>query len=247
MQAASLLTFIILVLFSPFSSAHDQNERSSGSCFGSGSEPEVQICGTEGFYCPVDSQCKDRSLRCSGANVCIHPNTGMEGNCDSSNRGYYIKLGRTSLFSGRKRLETNHQLLSYRGFVYEFGCGYGVQILDLNDPRYKYGNTVVDFETQGTSECTYDQALIFTYSWSRRYNLFTHNCQHFASELSRYLMSAQCRNFNKRDTADLSEFADNLIANCTECCEVEADDNAARAVIPMLLSLLVPLISLLVQ
>lgn len=228
-----------------FASTHHQ--RSSGSCFGSGSTAEVQKCGAEHFYCPVDLQCKERSLRCTETTVCINPNSGIEENCDrgTGNTGYNIKLGHTSLFK-KKRLELEHQLISYRGFVYEFGCGYGVQILDKNDPNYKYRSTSVSFENVGTSTCTYEGVMIFTNKWSKKYSLFTKNCQHFAKLLSEYLMG--CSHSTKRETVDLSKFADELIENCTECCSPDEPnaENAVQTLSPILLHLLVPFISLLV-
>ena len=235
MQASVILLCALICVVSP---TVGSTVRSFGSCFGSG--PESQICGNQNFWCPVDRVCKSRSLRCTGTNVCLDPSSGIEENCGSrSNGGYTIKLGRTSLFS-RKRLEFNHQFISYRGFVYEFGCGYGVQILDLNDPDYKYKYTSVDFEVKGASQCTYDQTLHYTDSWTTKYSLFNNNCQHFANLFSEYLLTARCDS-SKRETADLDEFADSLIANCTECCD-PVTENMANAVTPFIW--LVPFLSL---
>ena len=174
---------------------------------------------------------------------------GEEAGCDGSNSAYTIKLGRTSLL--KKGLlpdvEFNHQLISYRGFVYEYGCNYGVQILDLNDPDYKYDGITVEFETAGSNSCTYGQVLPFTMSWGRRYSIRKHNCQHFASKLAEYLKTAQCSGSRKRNTEELTAFADNLVFNCTECCEVADTEGTAVQVMAPTVLLLLALIPLLDQ
>ena len=237
-------TFPIVIFLTVSAAASSQ--RSSGSCIGSlSSGPVTQTCGTERFFCPVDSMCKPRDVRCTGTTECIE-SASEERGCDAaSNTAYTIKLARTSLL-GRKRLEFNHQLISYRGFVYEYGCNYGVQILDLNDPKYKYNGINLDFENVGTSSCTYEQVLPFINSWERKYNVLTHNCQHFAMKLSDYLQTAQCSGSRKRNTDELASFADNLVANCKECCEaVDAEDTAVYVMASNTI-LLLPLLPLLI-
>ena len=56
--------------------------------------------------------------------------------------------------------EINHWFVEYRGFAYEFGRCYGVQELDLNDPKYKYvkpglhkNAKVISAELMGSSSC----------------------------------------------------------------------------------------------
>ena len=94
------------------------------------------------FYCPYDEQCKARSLRCVGANVCNNPATNSEEGCyETSIPGKYrVRLGH-STFIIPKTISggVEHQFIEYRGFTYEFGGTYGVQILDTADPLYYQG------------------------------------------------------------------------------------------------------------
>ena len=214
--------FFLIGLFFPLSAAVS---RGSGSCFLSGVGPETQQCGDADFLCPADNQCKQRQLRCiPNSNICP-----SEGNCEESGNGYRIRLGRMSLFS-KKRLERNHQFITYRGFAYEFGCRYRVQILDVNDPNYKYKDgSDVRYEEKGTSQCTYEQTLPFTKAWSKRYNVLTNNCQHFAGKFAEYLTKASCYP-RQRNSGDLDAFAESMIANCTECCDPVTEPNSSSAI-----------------
>ena len=173
-------------VFSPVTAAILQGFRSCPPIAGA---PEFQYCGEENLFCPADDQCKPRQLRCiANSNACP-----SEGNCGTStSKGYGIFLGRVSLLS-KKRMEFNHQFITYRGFAYEFGCRYGVQIFDVNDPNYKYKDgSDVRYEEKGTSHCTYEQTLSFTNAWSKSYSLLTNNCQHFAAKFAEYLTTAPC-------------------------------------------------------
>ena len=173
------------------------------------SSPETQYCGNKKFYCPENSQCYDRTLRCISAKVCLDSN-GNEAKCYESGRAgmynYYKK--RAPLISGpsrrKKRFpDPKHWFVEYRGFVYEYGGSYGLQELDVNDPNYKYGpgrEKVGSEELRGSSSCTRDQIIRFKDEWIEAnpdYSLVFNNCQHFAEALLRELEN-NCSN-SKRD------------------------------------------------
>ena len=111
-----------------------------------------QTCGADNvnFYCPYDlmDRCKPRNQRCTGSNVCINPATMTEDECLETRPGEYrVQLGHAKLTdssSSKKRslrLKLEHQfIITFRGFTYEFGKSYGVQVLDIIDPMYKYLN-----------------------------------------------------------------------------------------------------------
>ena len=211
MRSTATKVSAALIVALVVSSAYSSSSRCSGG------NPEVQRCGNELFFCPVDRLCKPRSKRCLPDSDICRSQPGVEENCRPhccNQNSYQVLLGRTSLLSRKKRLpELNHQLITYRGFTYEFGCDYGVQILDLNDPNYKYQNKTVKYTNKGASECRYNETLIFTNKWSSKYRLFTNNCQHFARALSEYLTTAECG--SRRRSTNLDEFAESIFASCT--------------------------------
>ena len=105
---------------------------------------ENERCGSNGFYCPTNGKCFDRTPRCTSASVCLD-SRGKEAKCYESNGKYkYFKKESPlpSSSSSRKKRNVvswlNHWFVEYRGFVYEFGAA-GFQELDINDPNYKYG------------------------------------------------------------------------------------------------------------
>jgi hypothetical protein len=77
----------------------------------------------------------------------------------------------------------------YRGFTYEFGK-YGVQVLDNNDPHYKYTREGGIVYKQGTSGCTYQELKTYVQDyWNADYSLCDNNCQDFARGLLQLLAS----------------------------------------------------------
>ena len=212
--------------------------RSSGSCFGSGTDRASQYCGQDNFYCPVDETCKSRSVRCTSESNCWHYYRS-EINCykDDDGNGYTIRLGKSSLISKKKQHEFEHQFIVYRGFTYEFGCNYGLQILDLNDPiNYKYEGISVTYQTKGTSWCTYDETIIFTKALSRKYDILTNNCQHFARELTKYLTTAHC---GSTRSTDLENYANDLVEGCTDCCEPVSDASTTTTATWMMMIIII--------
>ena len=215
--------------------------RSSSS---SGAGTANQTCGTDNinFYCPVDRLCKPRSQRCTHANVCNNPDTNTEDGCyETSISGLYnIQLGHAKLgFSGSKQYALEHQFILYRGFAYEFGKSYGVQILDTADPQYKYRNGMhlnsKGIEIIGSGYCTWEDATSFANGWNKRYSFFFRNCQHFAIALEEFLTTGVCSvpisNRVKREdrTADLNQQINDILQNCSiVCC-----DNEGNSVVSM--------------
>ena len=166
-----------------------------------------QTCPT-GYYCADDGQCKSpRSNRCTSSQNC----TGL-GDCYRQGDGsYLIRIGRL----------LEHQFAVYRGFAYEFGGTYNTQILDISDPEYKYlNNSNVRYTDDGTSYCTYNEAVLFVNGWTRQYDVISNNCQRFAMAFSTYLQTASCGQ-NTGDTDMLMEEIDDILSNCTiSCCNI---------------------------
>ena len=214
--AAKLL--ICLAFF--FGGVYCRGIRQSSS--GAGTAP--QTC-PNGYYCPSDGQCKSpRNDRCTSSQDC----TGLD-DCEKQADGYRIRIGHTrltSFSSSSKQYRLEHQFVVYRGFAYEFGGSYNTQILDISDPQYKYLNDRnVRYTNDGTSYCTYNEAVLFVNDWARRYNVITNNCQHFAIALSAYLQSPSCGQQgaqdlkqNTGDTDMLMEEIDDILSNCTLVC-----------------------------
>lgn len=185
-----------------------------------------QECGSNDFYCPVDKLCKLREHRCTGTNVCINPATNMEDECFFSvPRGEYeVKLGHAYLLdssSSKKWLELEHQFVTYRGFTYEFGESYGVQSLDILDRSYKYiingkGLNSNGIENVGYSACSWEDTQLFLNKWNTKYNLISHNCQHFSSALIVYLTSTSCTHHSTRNRRSLQDEIDRILsAHCS--------------------------------
>ena len=228
---------------------HAVMERSFSSSSGPGVAP--QTCGTDNmnFYCPYDSidRCKPRNQRCTGSNICNNPDTMKEDDCsETSNPGqYYVFLGHANLFDsfGKKRstnLDPEHQFITFRGFTYEFGESYGVQVLDISDAIYKYingkGLNSDGIERIGSSYCSWEDANMVVEKWkSAEYDLFTKNCQDFAAAMSRVLIHGPCnriaasRGKRQDSNTELSQYIDQQLRNCSlVCCY---DDSSAAALI----------------
>lgn len=250
MPAVMLLISLLLSSATSTPPHHAPPLAPRGSCSGSG--PAQQLCGTEGFYCPTESnttdRCKPREQRCAGeygseGGTC--PGNGEEeeeeeGCFQSSSEGEYeIRLGHSKLGCfGFKKTILEHRFVTYRGFTYEFGS-YSVQILDINDPDYKYINgrylNSGGIESVGTSYCTQEDADQFAESWrNKSYNLFIRNCQHFAKAMIVALTETSCnqppsrRRRRKRrgqggSREEIFEMEiERILTNCSiVCCDAE--------------------------
>ena len=217
----------------------------------SAADPAPQTCGTDNtnFYCPVDEECKPRSQRCTHANVCNNPSTNREDGChETAEPGLYeVRLGHVLLFesSGSK---VEHQFIEYRGFTYELGKYYGIQILDTADPQYKYPNNMkLGIETVGYSYCTWEDATQFTEKAAdKKYNLVSNTCQHFANGLRVHLTGSSCNEppYNRKRsedrTTDLDQEIDNILQNCSIVC---CYDNHGNTMSPIMILLIFSLVA----
>lgn len=197
------MTFLCVALVSLLLGGFPHSNASSSSC-GGASGMDNQGCGMFNFYCPVTNQCFDRKWRCI-EKVCLDPKSGKEPNCfpDRDRQGmfeFYKKKARLRRLSSKWKAnltlpEFNHWFVEYRGFAYEFGKCFGVQELDVNDPKYKYGkpgldikgNTIVFYvKRMGSSSCKREEVLRFNDKWKKenpKYHLYNNNCQDYAREL----------------------------------------------------------------
>ena len=222
--------------------------------FSSGSGKAPQTCGTDNsaFYCQYrQPMCQPRSLRCTESNVCLNPNTNLEEGCkrDPENGGYAVYLGRSpissssssseqgilgifnNLFNIFDKNEIEHRFITYRGFTYEFGKGYGVQILDINDPQYKYkdGKDVKGpLEYQGPSQCTWENATEFCDMFDTRYRLRKNNCKHFAEKLTKTLLKGPCATSKRKRSEQISleEYIRQLLQN-DSCSDTNTTDSSS--------------------
>lgn len=236
----------IVLLLSIFCAAVQAHQARSSSSSSSGAGVADQTCGTDNtrFYCPTDEMCKPRSERCTGTSVCINPQTNMESECyETSSAGkFYIRLGHANLgFSGSKKTLLEHRFITFRGFTYEFGKSYGVQILDIIDPLYKYrGGRDLNhngIETVGSSYCTWEDATMFAGAWNTKYSLFRNNCQHFARAMTKFLTRSPCNapsgSRAKRQDQDTTAYISQLLSDCSVvCCDATGSSPATDSAPP---------------
>lgn len=158
-----------------------------------------QLCAYGMFYCPVDKKCKLNELRCEVLHQACNNEHGLEEKCFRSENvdgAYSVYLGHASPSVDNSSLD--HQFIQYRGFTYEFGPSYGVQILDVNDPDYKYKNihdiTRNGIMLEGVSYCNWRDTTLFVNRWkSEDYPLFAANCNKFPIAMKHYLTQGLCR------------------------------------------------------
>ena len=82
-----------------------------------------------------------------------------------------------------------------------------------------YSSIPVSWETVGVSNCTSKEILAFTDSWALKYNVFTHNCQHFSVQLMNYLLTAVERLESRGQLSIWNSTLPNVSSriDCTEC------------------------------
>ena len=203
------------------------------SCWCSSDVPQgpgvaPQLCGTNNtkYYCPLDQLCKPRETRCTIASTCVKEN-GMEEKCFQSEtveKAYSVYLGHVT---SSVENSPEHQFIQYRGFTYEFGPSYGVQILDVNDPDYKYfknrGINENGILLKGHSYCTWLDTTLFVARWkSDDYELFVRNCDKFATAMQQYLTHGICSQPRIRKRQDRYNFLeyeiDVIFKDCSLVC-----------------------------
>ena len=184
-------------------------------------------CGDNNFYCPVTQGCLPRSKRCTGD---VGSNAGSTQcqqttytKCDVSSSGAFQAYLCSTKLQGIAnyipqfaclQYKKEHQFITYRGLMYEFGKDYGTRVQDPLDPNYEYrpgGRSIIGCSRVATSTtCTYDQMMEYEVPWTR-YKLCSYNCQDFAAGLRRYIAGG-CRrthlpNGRKRQEVSDLEFA----------------------------------------
>lgn len=208
----------------------------------------VPICAPNSFYCyrPQGYTCLLRTQRCTSdadsdsctqttAKHCEDAGNGrfrvrrhsseLDSSGSSSRREVITRLSRTP---SKFPYKLEHQFITYRGLMYEFG-DYGTRVQDPNDPDYEYetrseSGSPVDC---GTSSCTYQQVERFLDIWAnKKYSLAFNNCQHFATGLVIYL-TGDCTALpnSKRQTDDeLAEYISRI--SRISPCDAESPDGS---------------------
>ncbi len=111
-----------------------------------------------------------------------------------------------------------HQFITYRGLMYEFGT-YGARIQDPSDPKYEYMTRVSYGETFVTSsDCTYGEVKKFVDIWNdKRYNVLFQNCQDFVRGLGNYLGEGCTIPRRKRETEVSEDELAIHVASISDC------------------------------
>ena len=209
------------------------------------------ICGANNFYCPTQSthSCVPRTQRCTldgnQCNQCVEKSCQ---HCDYDEDSGEFKVYRYSSdllafqSSGRKRgLKLEHQFITYRGLMYEFGDD-GSRVQDPNDPNYEYGpgrRSTRNPTYLGLSSCSYEEVnrFVMAPNWdAKNYQLIQNNCQNFVKGLKVYLLDNCSRGRQKRTTDDdFSRYVSSIAAtgNCGE-------SSGSQSVVPL------PLVSFIV-
>ena len=184
-QTSHVLLWLSIVVYFEFCAA------SSVNC----SDEFNKSCNSSQYHCDIDKLCKPRDRRCTSSPSCVYTNgTETAGcNCDASGLRCKVTKGSYRLLSKKRQIRLEHDFIEYKGFVWEYGC-YGTRILDMNDPLFllQRPNTSKT-KIIGKSSCSYSDARLFIEHTSNiytraGYSLLFNNCQHFATEFSRWLL-----------------------------------------------------------
>ena len=234
MIATTASVFVLLCLYSSESSA-----RSSSS----NTYYTAPICGDNNFYCVGGSStysCLPRTQRCTLDGACNQCTQKTCQHCeyDAAEEKFRVYRYSTDLesfrSSGRKRdlPRLEHQFITYRGLMYEFG-DYGTRVQDPNDPNYEYGpgrRVARDPTYLGLSSCTHEQAKQYLTAWTN-YDLFSHNCQDFAKGLGIYLTS-DCRGERRKRQSD-EDFARYIFSIAGTNCTSSFTSTGSQPVVPL--------------
>ena len=108
-----------------------------------------------------------------------------------------------------------------------------MQILDKNDPNYRYGphgtSEITGYEYKGTSNCTFEELQTYVEDyWNGEYSLVGNNCQHFAGGLTTLLSNncAEIRAYRPKRKRDVV-LPDNLVAYFEQ---ITTEDNDGPAI-----------------
>ncbi len=180
----------------------------------SGSTYTEPVCAPDGFYCPTTTltfsthKCLPREMRCAGASSAEECTRKTNSDCkyDSTSGKFEVCKHSTPLQNlpskrniignpvdclGRSR---EHQFITYRGLMFEFGnygAGVRARVQDPNDPKYEYrsGNRKIKNTLWvGQSRCSYEDVMKVVGVWNNaKYQLCSNNCQDFAAGLANIL------------------------------------------------------------
>ena len=197
------MRFLLAIVFTiSFSSCRANNSH----------DEEVSAwCNFKEYFCPHNRTCLPSFQRCTPDEVCQY-----EGGLDKCLKVFPRDPSAYAILVGHVRTSDRnpipeifgweHQFLQYRGFTYEFDIP-GVDVLDLNSPRYIYRDEKKrDREKYPTEElsrrgivqvgysyCTYEEVGVFNRMWDGlRFKLFTLNCQHYVKALKTFLTTDKC-------------------------------------------------------
>ena len=198
-------------------------------------------CSSDSFYCQGSPSsmysCLPHTQRCTTNDASSQCTSKEYEHCgyDQVSGTFSIMRHSTellSLLSGRKRYELAHQFVTYRGLMYEYGEDYGAWVQDPSDPNYEYNTRPIkSSQTVGSSKCTYEQVLSYLSYWtSEDYNVFSKNCQDFASGLTEYLKS-NCASLARGRRHSNTNLIENFFTTCKGNCMKTNPTNSAATVL----------------
>jgi hypothetical protein len=192
---------------------------------------ENPLCAPDGFYCIVTDNCLPRTDRCTQSDSSPQCLQKTYEHCEynAANDRFKVFKHSTPLLTSRGivgdtieglkclynyakgELKVEHQFITYRGFLYEFGT-YGTRIQDPSGPNYEYRTREASPpEEVGDSSCTYDSVVNFNRLWEN-YKLCSNNCQNYAKGLGQYLIGDCTMPTRKRNAARSDEERDRQMA-----------------------------------
>ena len=186
-------------------------------------------CRGENFYCPHTQGCLPYSDRCTdmigGSTDDTRCQQKSYTECDYTSGVFKAYRCSSKLSSSKKsvHLKREHQFITYRGLMYEFGC-YGSRVQDPLDPKYEYRDGGRKYfgcvQVASSVTCTYEQIKRFSKPWTdEEYNILLNNCQDYAEALGEYI-DIDCsmpKGRKREETSDLdfAKFVFSLSGNCT--------------------------------
>jgi len=166
-------------------------------------------CNSVSYYCPSSRRCDDREVRCTSLETCNYRDNASD-NCARNKifpGAFDVKLGHVRPNFWVPQPLLHHNFIQYRGLTYEFGFGYEGQVLDVNDPFYKYGRisywtfTKRGLEDVGVSYCDSNDIRFFMEFWGLLpFQKIRNKCVQFTKALELFLISGPCQ-----DRADVKD------------------------------------------
>ena len=234
-SAAVLILTIFCLSFSTPSASSNSDDKNSYY--------NPPICETEkGFYCPDVASgysCPHRTKRCTTNGSSRQCTSKEYEHCDYIQASEKFSVTRHStklqgLLSSSKGFKPEHQFVTYRGLMYEYG-NYGARVQDPNDPNYEYKKRSIKRSKKvGESRCTYKQVEVYLKYWtSGDYNLIFKNCQDFVKGLTTYLTN-DCKLPDKTKhghAEDLRKYFFSICeVNCTTPDPTSSDTSPAYSI-----------------